>query len=152
MRIAFGCDHAAVDVRDRIVAFLRSAGHEVLDRGCTGPESCDYPDYAKAVACDVRDGKADRGVLVCGTGVGMSIAANKVRGIRAAVCWNDDVARLVSEHNNANVLCLGARFATPEEMTRWITLWLATPASTQPRHVARIAKMTAIEEETCASR
>ena len=146
MKIAFGCDHAGFTVKKSIVAFLEAHGHTVLDYGCAGMESCDYPDYAAAVAHAVAGGAADRGILVCGTGVGMSIAANKIPGIRAGVCWNNDTAQLIREHNDTNILCMGARFASHEELRRWVELWLATPASTQPRHLQRIAKMMALEK------
>lgn len=145
MKIAFGCDHAGYGHRDAVIGFLKERGHEVLDVGCHSAESCDYPDIAAAVAGAVAGGKAERGVLLCGTGIGMSIAANKVQGIRAGVCWNDDTAALISEHNAANIICLPARFATAGQMTKWIEIWLKTPASAQPRHVARIKKITDME-------
>lgn len=146
MRIAFGCDHAASDHRDKLIEHLSKRGHTVIDFGCEGKSSCDYPDKAAAVAEAVIQGKADRGILVCGTGIGMSIAANKFSGVRAAVCWNEETAALAAEHNAANILCLGARFATVEEMNRRIDVWLNTPASSEDRHRRRVQKIAALEQ------
>jgi ribose 5-phosphate isomerase B len=148
MNFAFGCDHAGFEIKQRIIDGLESRGHRVKDFGCNSSASCDYPDIASRVACSVSDGESERGVLICGTGIGMSIAANKIRSIRAAVCWNDDVAKLVSEHNAANILCMGARCATPEQMMKWIDIWLATLPSSEPRHVNRVKKIAAIENDS----
>ncbi|MHB9154805.1 MAG: ribose 5-phosphate isomerase B [Endomicrobiales bacterium] len=145
MKIAFGCDHAGYHHREKLIGFLAAQGHTVRDCGCFGPESCDYPDIAASVAKAVSGGSAERGILLCGTGIGMSIAANKFPGVRAAVCWRDEVAALTAEHNNANILCLPARFAAPEEMMKWIATWLKTPASSEPRHVNRIKKIAGLE-------
>lgn len=147
MRIAFGCDHAASGHRDRIVTCIRGRGHQVIDFGCAGAESCDYPDKAKAVAEAVAAGEAERGILVCGTGNGMSIVANKIAGIRAAVCWNRETAVLAAEHNSANVLCLGARFASVEQINEWIEAWLQTPFSVEERHRRRIRKIMALDRK-----
>ncbi len=147
MKIAFGCDHAGFPVKKEMIGFLEANGHTVADHGCSGAGSCDYPDFAALVARAVARGDADRGILICGTGVGMSIAANKVPGIRAGVCWNDDTAKLIREHNDTNILCMGARFASPADLKRWTGLWLATPASTQPRHRGRVEKMMALEKD-----
>lgn len=147
MKIAFGCDHAGFAVKKEFIASLEAAGHTVADYGCAGTESCDYPDFAAAVARAVAGGAADRGILICGTGVGMCIAANKIPGIRAGVCWNDDTAKLIREHNDTNILCMGARFASAEDMKRWTEKWLAAPASTEPRHRRRIEKMMALEKK-----
>ena len=147
MIIAFGCDHAGFDYKSRIIEYLNSRGDKVLDCGCFSKESCDYPDYALPVAEYVSNKKCDKGILVCGTGVGMSIAANKVYGIRAAVCYNDDIAKLVREHNDANVLCLSARFAPVEDTLKWIKTWLDTPFSGEQRHLKRINKITEIDRK-----
>jgi RpiB/LacA/LacB family sugar-phosphate isomerase len=152
MKIAFGCDHAAFDIKKQIIDFLGSRGHALKDFGCFSNASCDYPDIAVLVARSVAGGESDRGILVCGTGIGMSIAANKVPGIRAATCWSDEVAKLAGEHNAANILCLGARCAPPGQMQQWIAAWLATPPSSEPRHVQRIEKITAIEKDASRRR
>ncbi|MBN1822863.1 MAG: ribose 5-phosphate isomerase B [Endomicrobiales bacterium] len=147
MKIAFGCDHAGFEHKKGIVEFLRNEGHEVLDFGCNSADSCDYPDVAADVARTVSSGKADKGVLTCGTGVGMSIVANKSRGVRAGVCWNEKVAALISEHNDANVICLPARFASTDEMKKWIKIWLVTPQSPEERHKKRVEKILNIEKK-----
>jgi ribose 5-phosphate isomerase B len=149
MKIAFGCDHAGYAVKEAVIGFLQREGHTVLDCGCASAARCDYPDFAVAVAEAVAAGTAERGVLVCGTGIGMAITANKVPGIRAAVCWNDDVAGLASEHNAANILCLGARCAQPQDMIRWIARWLATRPAQGERHQQRLDKIARIETRLC---
>jgi ribose 5-phosphate isomerase B len=117
--------------------------------GSSTKESCDYPDFSVAVADAVSKGKCAKGVLICGTGVGMSIAANKFPGVRAAICWNDEVAALISQHNDANIICLPGRFASTAELTRWINIWLNTPASTEERHVKRINKIRDLDKKLC---
>jgi len=149
MNIAFGCDHAGFEHREKVIEFLVAQGHNVEDFGHKCKESCDYTDIAAAVAGSVSTGKNQKGVLVCGTGVGMSIAANKFPRVRAAVCWNKSVAALVSEHNDANILCLPARFSTPAEMITWIKIWLNTPRSVEQRHIIRINKISEIEKINC---
>ena len=109
MRIAIGCDHAAVELKNKVIKHLEEKGYEVTDKGTYTNESCDYPVYAKAVCDSVNDKSADLGILVCGTGIGMSIAANKIRGIRAACCNEIFTAEITRRHNNTNVLCMGAR-------------------------------------------
>jgi ribose 5-phosphate isomerase B len=147
MKIAFGCDHAAIDIKNEIVKQLLKKGLEVSDFGCNDPAGCDYPDIARRVAELVSSGKCEKGILLCGTGVGMSIAANKFPHVRAGVCWNDEVASLVAEHNNVNVLCLPARFAGLEDIMRWIGIWLSTPFSSNERHSRRVSKISDIEKE-----
>lgn len=146
MRIAFGCDHsgyegAAGGYKDAVVAYLRELGHEVVDCGTYGPESVDYPDFANAVCDAVLSGRADEGILMCGTGLGMSMAANRHKGIRAAVCTNDVMVRLAREHNKANVLCLGRRILTLEECKELIDAWFREKFEGGERHLRRIAKM-----------
>lgn len=147
MKIAFGCDHAAFKIKMNVMEHLKKQGHEVKDLGCSSAESCDYPDFAIAVAKEVSSGRAAGGVLICGSGIGMSIAANKISGVRAAVCWNAETAKLASEHNFANVLCLGARFLNEQELCNCIDTWLKTPNSAEPRHVKRIEKIMALEKD-----
>jgi len=109
MKIAVGSDHVGWELKNRIISYLGERGHETADMGAYGPERTDYPVYAKKVAQAVADGTCENGILICGTGVGMSIAANKVRGVRAAACSEPYSAKLAKEHNNANVLCFGSR-------------------------------------------
>lgn len=109
MRIAIGNDHAGPSLKKELISFLENEGHEVINFGTDGHESVDYPDFAKAVSNAILNKKADLGILICGTGIGISIAANKISGIRAAVVTNELCARLARQHNNANILALGAR-------------------------------------------
>ncbi len=146
MRIAVGNDHAAMEgppplFKPEIVRYLREQGHTVVDCGTNSAESVDYPDQAQAVCDTLLAGEADAGLLMCGTGIGMSIAANRNPGIRAAVCVTPDMARLSREHNNANVLCFGKRILSLQESLRIIDVWLATPFSEGERHVRRVCKM-----------
>jgi ribose 5-phosphate isomerase B len=144
-KIAFATDHAAMEIRDSVKKYLQDLGYEVEDFGFYGQGYCDYPDYAIKVAESVGDKKADKGILICGTGVGMCIAANKVKGIIAAVCWNEDTARLASQHNCANILCLGSRTAPASEICSMIKVFLSTPF--EERHQKRIDKIKGIEDQ-----
>jgi len=144
MKIALGADHAAFPLKNHLRDALRQAGHEVTDFGTDSAASTDYPDYAKPVAQSVASGAADRGILVCTTGMGMCIAANKVDGVRAALAMNADEVRLTRLHNNANVLTLGAKYtdeATADELVR---LFLETPFE-GGRHQRRVDKIMAME-------
>jgi ribose 5-phosphate isomerase B len=145
MRIAIGADHAGFSLKDQLRTQLTSEGHEVVDFGTTGTESCDYPDFAQAVARDVAQGKSDRGVLVCSTGVGMAMAANKVDGARAAQAMNEEEVRLTREHNDANVLTFGARYFDAPTAMNLIHIFLTTEFL-GGRHARRVAKMAQIEE------
>ena len=140
MKIAIGCDHAALAAKHEISDFLGSLGHEVLDQGTFTEDSCDYPDYAAAVSRAVQGGTAQRGVLICGTGIGMSIAANRFSGVRAALCTSVELARLSRLHNDANVLCMGARTQTLSEMKAIATTWCETSWEGD-RHARRLEKI-----------
>ncbi len=146
MKIALGADHAGFELKDQIKLHLQEKGVEVRDEGTSSPESVDYPDYARAVAHDVSEQRADLGILVCGSGIGMAIAANKVHGIRAAKVDTEDEAELSRQHNDANVLTLGARIVKPEEALRIVDKWLATQFA-GGRHERRVEKIAAIEKE-----
>jgi len=126
MKIAIGCDHAALEAKQEIVSYLKSMGHDLLDEGTNTLDSVDYPDYAADVSRKVQSGQADRGVLICGTGIGMSIAANRFTGIRAALCYTEELAELSRLHNDSNILCFGARTQSVESMKKIISVWLAT--------------------------
>lgn len=145
MKIAVGSDHAGYQRKKEIVTFLSKLGHKVVDVGCHSEDSVDYPDYARKVAKAVSLNRADRGVLICGTGIGMSITANKVPGVRAAVSWNPKSAALASEHNQANVLCLSARLVSPALIPKIVQAWLKTPFA-GGRHLRRVKKMMQVEE------
>ncbi|MFB3829739.1 MAG: ribose 5-phosphate isomerase B [Bryobacteraceae bacterium] len=145
MKIAIGADHAGVVLKDALRRKLEADGHEVVDYGTNSNESCDYPDFAQSVGRDVAGGRADRGVLVCYTGIGMAMAANKVRGVRAAPAQNDEEVRLTREHNDANVLTLGAKFLSEERAAELVDLFLNTQFQ-GGRHARRVAKIAQIEQ------
>jgi ribose 5-phosphate isomerase B len=146
MKIALGSDHAGFELKEKIKHKLQSQGIAIDDRGTHSADSCDYPDYAQAVADQVAAHGADFGILVCGTGIGMSIAANKVPGIRAARVVSESDAELSREHNDTNVLTLGARLTSEEETFKIIAKWLATPFA-GGRHGRRVDRIMAIERE-----
>ena len=136
--IAIGCDHGGVELKDEIVKHLEKKEIECKDVGCYTSESCDYPVYAKKVTDLITSKECKEGILVCGTGIGMSIAANKVKGIRAAVCGDCFSAQATKEHNNANVLCLGARVVGTGLALKIVDTFLETEFSNGERHVRRI--------------
>jgi ribose 5-phosphate isomerase B len=142
-KLAFGTDHAAAEIRNTVKGYLEKIGYEIEDFGFSGSESCDYPDYAVKVAEAVVNKKADKGILICGTGIGMSIAGNKVKGAIVAVCWDEDTAKLAAQHNGANILCLGSRTATVSEVCHRIKIFLEIPF--EERHMKRIVKIKEIE-------
>jgi len=144
MRIALGSDHAGFDLKERIRQHLETGAIEVKDFGTTGRESVDYPDFAFAVAEAVASGKCDYGIMVCSTGIGMSIAANKVKGIRAALVYNVDVAAQSRAHLDSNILVFGQKYMTPEEAIAAVASWLATPFE-GGRHERRLQKIVAYE-------
>jgi ribose 5-phosphate isomerase B len=145
VRIALGADHAGYALKQQLAQFLKDEGHEVVDLGTTTPERCDYPDYGAAVARAVaQDGAADRGVCVCGTGNGIAMAANKVAGARAAVVHDATTARLAREHNDANVVCLGARVIGEQAALDAVAAFLAAGFE-GGRHADRLAKIHALE-------
>ncbi len=145
MIIAIGSDHAGYEgeppYKPELMRYVESLGHTVLDCGTKGPESVDYPDFADAVAQAILDKRAECGILLCGTGIGVGIAANRHRGIRAATCATADMARLSREHNDANVLCLGRRVLSLDECRKLIKTWLDSAFSGGERHCRRIQKM-----------
>jgi len=146
MKIAIGNDHAAVEMKNEIKAYLESKGHEVVNFGTDTSASCNYPEYGKAVGEAVASGEAECGVLICGTGVGISLAANKVKGIRAAVCSEPVTARLTKLHNNANIICFGARIVGIEMAKAIVDAWLDTEFE-GGRHQTRVDMIMAIENE-----
>jgi ribose 5-phosphate isomerase B len=142
--IAVGADHAGFSLKEELKLWLTARGHEVLDFGTNSADVVDYPDYAVLVAEAVTRGSATRGVLVCGTGIGMAIAANKVRGARAAACGDAEAARMSREHNDANILTLGARLIERESAFSILETWLKADF-VGGRHARRIAKLAALE-------
>lgn len=147
--IAIGSDHAGYSLKERLKTWLAADGHRVIDHGTHSTESVDYPDYAAAVAESVGSGEAERGVLVCGSGVGMAMAANKVAGVRAVAAQDADVARLSRQHNDANVLTLGARLTAPARALELVQTWLATPfeGGRHERRVDKLARLDALRKE-----
>ena len=146
MRIAIGSDHRGVAARRRLVGLLERSGNEVVDCGCDSENAVDYPDIAADVARRVSDGSVDRGILLCCTGVGMAIAANKVPRVRAATCHDEVTAEMSRRHHDLNVLCLSAEMLGPEVQDKIIRTWLATPFE-GGRHARRVAKIAALEPE-----
>ncbi|MCA1815136.1 MAG: ribose 5-phosphate isomerase B [Acidobacteria bacterium] len=145
MKIAIGSDHAGFEAKERAREVLASLGAEVLDKGTSSEVSVDYPDFGAAVGRAVARGEVERGVLVCGSGIGVSIAANKIAGVRAAVCWNEETARLARQHNDANVLCFGARFIEPGLAALMIRAFVETEFD-GGRHRQRVDKLTKLDE------
>ena len=139
--VVIASDHAGVALKATLIEDLRAGGHEVQDLGAQGPDSVDYPDYGHAVGEAVASGRAERGVVICGTGIGISIAANRHDGVRAAVCHDVTSARLAREHNDANVLALGARLIGPEVARACLEAFMTTAFSGGERHVRRVAKL-----------
>jgi ribose 5-phosphate isomerase B len=144
MKIAIGCDHRGYEVKTKLIELVAKLGHEVTDVGSFNAESCDYPDLAAAVGRKVSSGEVDRGILLCGSGIGMCIAANKISGVRAAPCHDDLTAEMSRRHNDLNVLCLSADMLGERLIDRLVEVWLNTPFE-GGRHSRRLEKITALE-------
>jgi ribose 5-phosphate isomerase B len=151
MRLAFGSDHAGYELKERLKKAVSEAGHDVVDFGTDSTESVDYPDYAAAVGRAVAAGDAEFGILVCGTGLGMEIAANKIPGVRAASCSNLYEAAMARRHNDANVLCLGSRILAPEYAEAIVRVFLEERFE-GGRHQKRIDKIARLEGQECGGR
>lgn len=136
--IAIGCDHGGIELKDQVILHLKNRGIQIKDVGCYNTNSCDYPDYANSVTDSVNSGESNLGILICGTGIGMSMAANKVDGIRAALCHDVFSAAATKEHNNANVLCMGARVIGSGLALMIVDTFIDTPFSNDERHIRRI--------------
>ena len=145
MKIAIGADHAGFSLKEQLRHTLAGEGYEVVDFGTGSPESCDYPDFAQSVGRDVAQGRSDRGILVCSTGIGMAMAANKVDGVRAAPAQNEDEVKFTREHNDANVLTLGAKYLDESRAMQLIDLFLKTEFA-GGRHARRVAKIAQLEK------
>ncbi len=146
MKIAVASDHRGVDLKQKVIEKLESLGHEVSDEGANSGESVDYPDFASLVAGKVSKGDSDRGVLICGTGIGMAIAANKYDGVRAAPCGDEITAEISRRHNDLNVLCMSADLLSPRVAERMVAVWIETEFE-GGRHSRRLEKITKIEDE-----
>lgn len=147
MKIAFGCDHGGFVVKQKVLDELSLKGYEITDFGTYSADSCDYPDYALKVSEEVGCGNYDYGILICGTGIGMSIAANKVKNIRCAHVADAFSAEMTRRHNNANVIALGARITSGEDIVKFIDIFLKTPFESGGRHTNRVNKLTEIENK-----
>jgi ribose 5-phosphate isomerase B len=145
MKIAVAADHAGFPLKDKVLDVVRACGHEPIDLGTWSTDPVDYPDLAEAVGSAIQAGAAERGVLLCGSGVGASVAATKLRGIRAAVCHDTYSAHQGVEHDDLNVLALGARIVGSELLVELITAFLGARFTNEPRHVRRLAKVAAFE-------
>ncbi len=146
MRIAIGCDHRGYSIREKLVELLHRLGHDVTDLGTHSEDPVDYPDVAASVARLVSQGAVERGILICGTGLGMCIAANKVPGVRAAPCHDDLTAEMSRRHNDLNVLCLSADMLGERLIDRMVEIWLNTPFE-GGRHARRVEKIAQLERE-----
>ncbi len=144
MKIALGCDHGGYDLKQHIIRVLERLGHEAVDFGCLSKESCDYPDFGAAAARAVAEGSCDRGIVICTTGIGISIAANKIRGVRCAHCADCLQAEMTRRHNDANMMAIGAGFTGPNMAERMVEVFLSTEFE-GGRHARRVDKMMALE-------
>ncbi len=145
-RVAIGSDHRGVPLKKELAAEMKKLGYDVLDVGPSSEDSCDYPDYAAKVGCAVQKGDCERGVVICHSGIGMSIAANKIKGVRASLCHTVEYAELARKHNDANVLAMGAGFVTPELAKKIMKAWLLTEFE-GGRHEGRVQKISGYENK-----
>lgn len=148
MRIAIGNDHRGVHFKNKLQEMLVGMNHDVIDVGTNSSESVDYPDIASDVACKVASGEVDRGILVCGTGIGMAVTANKVPGIRATTCHDEVTAEICRRHNDVNVLCLSGDLSGEQRVERMVQVWLNTQFD-GGRHQRRLDKITELENKNC---
>jgi ribose 5-phosphate isomerase B len=146
MKIVIGSDHAGYNYKSHLIELAKSLGHTVIDVGTDSCKSVDYPDFGEKGARIVACGQADIGILLCGSGIGMDIVANKIRGIRSAVCWNAETAKLARDHNHANILCLGERLLSLDECIEIAKIFINTPVNDDERHIRRVNKIMKIEE------
>ena len=145
MKVSIGADHAAYELKAVVIEHLKSKNIEVIDRGTYSKDSCDYPDYGIAVAEDIANGTVDKGIVICFTGIGISIAANKVKGVRCALVGSVDAAILTREHNDSNCLAMGAKYTPNELAIEIVDTWLGTEFSNMAKHQRRIDKITNYE-------
>jgi ribose 5-phosphate isomerase B len=145
MKLALACDHRGYEAKRRLLPLLKNKGHEVTDHGCDGGAACDYPDFSTPACRAVIAGEADAGILLDGSGIGMSIAANKIFGIRAALAHDEVTARIAREHNHCNVLCLGTDLLSEDQVRQIVEVFLTTPFA-DGRHIRRIEKLREIEK------
>ena len=147
MKISIACDHGAYMLKNKVAQHLKNEGHEVVDFGTNGPESCDYPDFAAQAARAVAQGECERGIVLCTTGIGVSITANKIKGIRCALLSDVLSAKMTRLHNDTNMMALGAGIVGENLALEIVDTWVATPFSGEARHQRRIDKVMALERE-----
>lgn len=147
MKISIACDHGAYMLKNKVAQHLKDQGHEVVDFGTNGPESCDYPDFAAQAARAVAEGTCERGIVLCTTGIGVSITANKIHGIRCALLSDVLSAKMTRLHNDTNMMALGAGIVGENLALEIVDTWVFTPFSGEPRHQRRIDKVMALEQE-----
>lgn len=147
MKISIACDHGAYMLKNKVAQHLKDRGHEVVDFGTNGPESCDYPDFAAKAARAVADGTCEKGIVLCTTGIGVSITANKIKGIRCALLSDVLSAKMTRLHNDTNMMALGAGIVGENLALEIVDTWVATPFSGEARHQRRIDKVMALERE-----
>jgi RpiB/LacA/LacB family sugar-phosphate isomerase len=147
MKVGVACDHAGFPLKEVVLQAVRSAGHEVVDLGTHSAEPVDYPDYAEKLGRAIQEGKAERGILLCGSGVGAAVAANKLRGIRAGMCHDSYSAHQCVEHDDVNILALGGRVIGPETASELVGIFLRAQFSGEERHLRRLRKVTEIERK-----
>ena len=147
MKIAIGADHAGFEIKEKIKKQLADLNLEVEDLGTSSLDSVDYPDFGAAVGRAVAEGSAEQGIVVCGSGIGIALAANKIRGVRAAQAWNEETARLARQHNDANVLSIGARVVPEEEIPKIVAAWFDAKFE-GGRHAGRVEKISQLERES----
>lgn len=140
MKISLACDHGGLQLKNDLSAYLKQLGHTVVDYGTNSSDSCDYPDFAKPAALAVANGECERGILVCTTGIGVSMVANKVKGVRCALCLNDDMAKMTRLHNNANVIALGQKYVELQTAKKIVDAFLNTEFE-GGRHAVRVGKI-----------
>jgi ribose 5-phosphate isomerase B len=150
MKVAIASDHRGYHLKERVIALLKAKGQEVIDEGPSSEETVDYPDFAALVAKKVSSGEVDRGILICGTGIGMAIAANKFPGVRAAACVDEVTAKLSRQHNDLNVLCLSGDLLSPRNTEGLVEIWMETQFE-GGRHQRRVEKIGQLEKENCRS-
>lgn len=147
MKVALGCDHAGFELKKQVEEHLEKSGYEIIDVGTDSTESVDYPDFASKVAMQVADGEAERGVIVCGSGVGACITANKIKGVRASVCHDEYSASQGVEHDDMNVICIGGRIINQDEAKNLVEKFLSAKFTKEERHLRRLNKVLEIEKE-----
>ncbi len=143
MKISMGCDHGGYDLKEKVKKYLEENGYAVADCGCYSKESCDYPEYARKAAAMVVNGEAEKGIVICTTGIGVSMVANKVKGIRCALCHNEHTATMTRLHNNANMLAMGAAEISAEEALKITEIFLTTEFPGEEKHMRRVAQIEA---------